>query len=268
MMINDYDGKAVLITGGTMGIGLATGLAFGKNGAHVYLTYAWGSADEDEVRQKFADAGAPEPVMLQADVAHDADTAPLMESIAKDHDGVEVFISNVSVVPTARGLESYSRRAMFKSLEFCTWPLVSYLQQIQKVFGRYPRYVIGVSTDGMDHNLEGYEYVAVSKAVMEVLCRYLVKHLRGEDIRINCIRTRNVETESALQMHGRDYPAFVKKYASANHFLQPEEVGNVMLAMCSGMLDALSGQVINVDRGGPFSDTLMQLYAHREEYGL
>ena len=267
-MINDFNGKAVLITGGTMGIGLATGLAFGKNGAQVYLTYAWGSADEDEIRQKFCEAGAPEPVMVQADVSRDDDTVALMERIAQDHDGVEVFISNVSVVPTAHGLQSYSKRAMFKSLEFCTWPLVAYLQQIHKTFDRYPRYVIGVSTDGMDLHLEGYEYVAVSKALMEVLCRYLVKHLQGEDIRINCIRTRNVETESALEMHGRDYPRFIKKYASANHFLQPDEVGNVMLAICSGMLDALSGQVINVDRGGPFSDTLMRLYRHREEYGL
>ena len=50
-MINDYNGKAVLVTGGTMGIGLATGLAFGRNGAQVYLTHAWGSADEDEVRR-------------------------------------------------------------------------------------------------------------------------------------------------------------------------------------------------------------------------
>ena len=29
-MINDYKDKAVLITGGTKGIGLATGLAFGR----------------------------------------------------------------------------------------------------------------------------------------------------------------------------------------------------------------------------------------------
>ena len=267
-MINDYNGKAVLITGGTMGIGLATALAFGRNGARCYLTYAWGSADEEQVRSAFADAGAPEPVILQADAGNLKDTVPLMERIQQEHDALEVFISNVSVVPKTKGVESYSKKALFRSLEFCTWPLVNYLQQAHKTFGRYPRYVVGVSTDGMDHHLEGYEYVAVSKAVMEVLCRYLVKHLRGEDIRINCIRTRNVETESALAIHGQDYPAFVKKYASPNHFLVPKEVGDAILAICSGLLDALNGQVIAIDRGGPFSDTLMRVYRNREQYGL
>ena len=59
MILNDYTNKAVLITGGTKGLGLATGLAFGRHGAHVYLTNKWGSADEDALRQQFVDAGAP-----------------------------------------------------------------------------------------------------------------------------------------------------------------------------------------------------------------
>ena len=44
---NKLDGKAVLITGGTDGIGRACGLLFARQGAHVYLTHRWGSADED-----------------------------------------------------------------------------------------------------------------------------------------------------------------------------------------------------------------------------
>ena len=49
--------KVVLITGGTRGIGLATGLAYGRHGAHVILTHRWGSADEDEIFRLFEEAG-------------------------------------------------------------------------------------------------------------------------------------------------------------------------------------------------------------------
>ena len=48
--INDFHGKCVLITGGTMGIGLATGLAFARQGACPVLTYKWGTADEVGLR--------------------------------------------------------------------------------------------------------------------------------------------------------------------------------------------------------------------------
>ena len=68
-MIADYGGKIVLVTGGTMGLGLATALAFGRRGARCVLTYRWGSTDEGEVRSRFEAAGAPPPMILQADAA-------------------------------------------------------------------------------------------------------------------------------------------------------------------------------------------------------
>ena len=49
-MMKDYNGKVVLITGGTKGIGLATGLAFGRMGAQLWLTHRCGSANEDDLR--------------------------------------------------------------------------------------------------------------------------------------------------------------------------------------------------------------------------
>ena len=267
-MINEYRDKAVLVTGGTKGIGLATGLAFGREGAHVFLTHRWGSADEDEVRALFAAAGATEPVILEADASVDEDTVRLMARIREEHETLEVLISNVCVVQIGKGLESWSKRALFKSLGYSSWPLVAYLQQAKKTFGAYPRYVVGTSSDGSDVYYEGYEYVAISKAVMETFCRYLTKHLEGEDIRINMVRTRNVITESALAVHGEDYPEFVRKFGGDGHFISTEQVGDAILALCSGLLDAMAGQILNVDKGGPFSDTLMTLYRRRDEFGL
>jgi len=267
-MINDYRSKAVLVTGGTKGIGLATGLAFGREGAHVFLTHRWGSADEGEVKELFAEAGAPEPLILEADASIDEDTVRLMERIREEHGSLEVLVSNVCVVQIGKGLESWSKRALFKSLGYSSWPLVAYLQQAKKTFGQYPRYVVGTSSDGPDVFYEGYEYVAISKAVMETFCRYLTKHLEGEDVRINMVRTRNVITESALAVHGEDYPEFVRKYGGDSHFITSEQVGDAILALCSGLLDAMAGQILNVDKGGPFSDTLMTLYRKRDEFGL
>ena len=267
-MINDYKNKAVLITGGTKGIGLATGLAFGGVGAQLFLTHRWGSADESEVLEKFADIGALPPVILEADASRDEDTVNLMERIKETHDHLEVLISNVCVVQIGKGVESWSKRALFKSLEYSSWPLVAYIQKAKNIFGSYPRYVLGTSSDGPDNYYEGYEYVALSKAVMETFCRYLSKHLLEEDIRINMVRTRNVITESALAVHGADYPAFVSKYGGDSHFITCEQVADAILAICSGLLDAFAGQVINVDKGGPFSDNLMRVYRRRDEFGL
>lgn len=257
-MRNDYKGKAVVITGGTKGIGLATGLTFGKNGAHCYLTHRWSSADEDEVRAKFAAVNAPVPEIVEADCSNDDDTEALCERIKKDHDSVEAFVSNVSVVQPATGLKSHRKRTLLKSIEYSGWPMVAYLQSIHAAFGKYPRYAVGLSSDGADQYFSHYEYVATSKTVMETLCRYLTYHLRGEDIRINVVRSRNVLTDAVDEIFGEDYVPFMRENAGDEYFMTPEEIGNSVFALCSGLLDSMNGQVLQVDKGMRFADTLMR----------
>ena len=267
MKLNDFHSKAVVITGGTKGIGLATGLAFGRQGADVYLTHRWGSADEDEIRSQFAAAGAPEPTIVEADVGRDEDTVALMGRIKGRHPAVEVFVSNVCIVQPADGIASYKKRSLIRSLEYSAWPFVAYLQQIEATFGRLPRYVIGMSSDGPDNYFSHYEYVAVSKAVMETMCRYLSHHLRREAINLNIIRSRNVLTDAVTEIFGEKYVDFMAKYAGEENFMYPQEIANVALALCSGMLDAVNGHTIQVDKGAAFADTLMRTKEQLEKWG-
>lgn len=269
MIPNDYNDKAVLITGGTKGLGLAIGQAFGAQGARVYLTNKWGSADEEGIRQAFDGAGAARaPVILEADAAEDEDTLKVMERIKADHDAVEVFISNVSFAQVANGVDRYKKRGLLTSLGYSAWPLVGYLQQINKVFGRLPRYTVGTSCDGADIYYPGYDFVAASKAVMETLCRYLATHMLGQDARVNILRSRPVATESLVATFGEAFEPFLKKYYSDDYFIEASEVADATLALCSGLMDAVSGQVILLDRGVAFCDNLMRLFEHRAEYGL
>ncbi|MCB9639189.1 MAG: SDR family oxidoreductase [Myxococcales bacterium] len=267
-MQNDFRGKAVLITGGTKGIGLAIGLAFGRLGAQTYLTHRWGSADESEILARFEALGAPAPQIIEADVVNDDDLKSLIKIIQEKHERIEVFISNVCVVQPANGIESYKKRSLLKSLEYSAWPFVNYTMQIKKAFGHYPRYVVGISSDGPDHYFSHYDYVAASKAVMETFCRYMASRLHKQDVRFNVVRTRSVPTDAIREIFGNDYVDFVSKYGGEEYFMQPEEVADAVLAVCSGMLDALNGQIIQVDKGSSFADTMLRLMEKREELGL
>ena len=266
--MNDLRGKAVLITGGTMGIGLATGLAFARQGAVCTLTHKWGTADEAEVRRLFAQEDLQPPRIIQADVSRDEDTVTVLEEMKQRHDRVEAFISNVSVALVVQGLEDYSKRSLFKSIEYSAWPLFAYPQKIKEVFGHYPRYVVGLSSAGPDHYYQNYDFVAASKALMETLCRYLNYRLFDQDVRINVVRSRLVRTESLRATFGRDFEEFAERFNMRRQFITVEEVANAVLALCSGLLDGVSGQVLMVDRGTTFFDNLMRLYHERDQLQL
>lgn len=254
----DLTGRTVLITGGTMGIGLATGLAYGKAGARAILTYRWGTADNDAVRQRFAEVGAPEPLILEADCSNTEDTDDLLDAIAKHHDGIDTFVSNVAFALRTHGLEDYKLRSLNKSLEYSTWPMFAYTQAIHDRFGRYPSHVIGLSSDGPDGFFMNYDFVAMSKAMLETMARYMNFRLFEHGTRVNVVRSRLVRTESFDATFGGEFHDFLESLGGFEDcYTTPEEIANVILVLGSGLCDAIGGQVIMVDRGFEFFDNLM-----------
>jgi NAD(P)-dependent dehydrogenase (short-subunit alcohol dehydrogenase family) len=267
-VLADFRDRVVLVTGGTMGLGLATALAFGQRGAACWLTYRWGSADEDALRDRFAAVGAPVPRFVQADSARDEDTDALLTEMRRSHTRVDVLVSNVSAAPVITELNDYSRRALFQSIDYSAWPLVEYTRRIKAAFGHYPRHVVGMSSTGVDSFSSGYDFVAASKAVLESLVRYVNYRLFDDDVRINVVRSRSVRTTSFDAHFGADFAEFAQRFTRESHFMRAAEVADVVVALCSGLMDGVSGQVLTVDRGTTFFDNLMRLYDEREELGL
>jgi NAD(P)-dependent dehydrogenase (short-subunit alcohol dehydrogenase family) len=268
-MIQSYDKKTVLVTGGTKGIGLATALAFAKLGASTVITYRWGSADEDEVRGKFAAVGAKSPLIVQADAADANDTLALLDDIKSHHTAIDVFVSNVAGSVVVPDFEGMTERALLKSISYSSWPVFAYLQTIKQKFNRYPRYVVATSSPGPDTYNPGYEFVAASKAVLETLVRYATYRLRDEGVNINVVRAAALDTQSTRDMFGPELFAFLERLAPPGFkWLKAEDVASVILALASGLLDGVKGQVITVDQGMLFGDDLMRLYTQREALAL
>lgn len=265
----DLRNRAVLVTGGTMGIGLATGVELGRLGADVTLTYKWGTADLDAVRARFRAADAKEPDIVEADAAVASDTSMVLERIrARGHERLHAFVSNVSLAAIVRSMDDYEERALDRSISYSTWPLVTYTKEAHRIFGRYPRHVIGLSSGGPDHFYKDYDFVAATKAVLETLTRYLAYRLFDEDCRVNVVRSRLVRTQSLRDTFGAGFEAFVERFNMDRQFISCEEVAGVIVALASGMLDGMNGQVVMVDRGTTFFDNLMRIYEERDQLDL
>lgn len=238
----------VLITGGTRGLGKAIGLEFACLGATTYLTHRWGSADEEELRAEFRGRGAPEPNIIESDASDPEATRELLTRIQSESGHLDVIVSNVAFAKIVHELADLTRSALDLSLGYSAWPLVQMTQLSRQVFGCYPRYVIAISSSGVDVCYDDYDLVGVSKAVLETFCRYLALRLRPYGVRVNAIRPGLLDTQSSRDTFGEQVMDAVGRRA-AGLFLSPASVAKACVALCSGWLDAVTGQVITVDQG-------------------
>jgi enoyl-[acyl-carrier-protein] reductase (NADH) len=92
--------------------------------------------------------------------------------------------------------------------------------------------------------------------------------LRDDGVRINVLRSRAIKTASFDDTFGGDFYGFLGTMVPPQWFMTVDEVADAALALCSGMFDAMTGQVVMVDRGNTFSDGISYLYANRKELGL
>ncbi len=253
-MIDSLRDKTILITGGTRGIGLATGLAFGAQGATAVLTHRWGTADEDEIVAAFKAAGAPAPIIKEADVSNADDLTDLMETLKTQADRPYAFISNAAFAPSIASLDDYRKRDFLRAFEYTTWPMASYTSAINDAFGAYPRYVVGLSSPGHVRFVPGYDAVAMAKSMLETMCSYMAQRLGPEGANVNIVRAGFVDTDALASVIGAERVEKLRK-DQPNQLVPAEEVASAVVAICSGLLDGMNGTVLPIDRGTVFGDT-------------
>ena len=103
---------------------------------------------------------------------------------------------------------------------------------------------------GAEKVVAGYNVMGVAKAALEASTRYLAKDLGPRNIRINAISAGPIQTLSARGVS--DFSTMLKHHAERaplGRNVDPREVGNTAVFLCSSMASGITGEVIYVDCG-------------------
>jgi NAD(P)-dependent dehydrogenase (short-subunit alcohol dehydrogenase family) len=261
----DFNGGAVIVTGGTRGLGKAIGLEFSRCGATVFLTHRWGSVDDDELRADFAREGLRPPEIVQSDASDREAIDALMQYVRSRAHPLAAVVSNLAFAKTVRSVDDLKRQSLELSLRYSAWPVVDLLQAARETLGSYPRYAVAISTDGSAVCHPGYDMIGAAKAVLETLVRYLALHLKSEGVRVNAIRCGPIDTQSLHAMFGDALAAVPREPhlpTRQEMMIEPQAVARACVAMCSGLMDSVTGQVLTVDEGLSLVGPLAYLTGH------
>src|SRR5262249_29450882 len=94
--VMEFDGKVVLITGGSRGIGRACAGAFARLGAQVTIGYAGNEAAAQETLSLIGSIGAPGAAM-QFDVADPQACSDAVDQLVRERGRLDVLVNNAGL---------------------------------------------------------------------------------------------------------------------------------------------------------------------------
>jgi NAD(P)-dependent dehydrogenase (short-subunit alcohol dehydrogenase family) len=184
-----YDGRAVLVTGGTRGIGEGCVRAFAAAGARV--AFCGRDADAGRALEKSVGAAAR---FVAADLASEADRRRLVEDALAAHGRLDCLVNNAGWHPPHRPIDGFGEGEFRELLELnvvAPWALCRLaLPHLRKTKGSIVNVSSLVASMGQLH---ATTYVA-TKGALTALTKALAVDEAEHDVRVNSISPGNIWT--------------------------------------------------------------------------
>ncbi|XP_069688497.1 3-oxoacyl-[acyl-carrier-protein] reductase FabG-like [Periplaneta americana] len=246
-------GKVVLITGASSGIGAATAVHLSKLGASLSLSGRNVENLNKVVDQCVISQSQPKPFLVTGELTNEADTKRILDSTIQHFGKLDVLVNNAGIVETGSientSLEQFDRlfNTNVRSLYHLTMLAVPHLIKTQ---GN----VVNVSSVNGLRSFTGVLSYCMSKSAVDQFTRCVALELASKKVRVNSVNPGVVVTN--LQRRGgldeEAYQKFLER-SKETHALgrpgQPEEVARAIAFLASDDASFITGATIPVDGG-------------------
>jgi len=243
-MFTSIAGRAVVVTGGTRGIGKGIASVFARNGARVLIT-----GRDDEIGRTAADELPGEVTFLEADTALREDCRR-MAAIAEERlGGVDVLCANAGIFPDSR-LEDMSEEDLDAVLAVNLKGTILAVQACLPALRRSGRgrVILTSSITGPITGFPGWTAYGASKAGQLGFMRTAAIELASSGITVNAILPGNIATEGLASL-GPEYAAGMTAAIPLRRLGSVDDIGYAALFFATDEAAYISGQTIVVDGG-------------------
>jgi glucose 1-dehydrogenase len=245
----DMKGRAVVVTGASLGIGRATAIALGKAGASVAINYRAHREEAEAVVRAIEDAGG-RAFALQADVADLAAVENLVTETVRRFGSLDVAVGNAAYSDREHFYEA-DMAGFRRTVDVTLWGAFHLLRAAARQMIEQKRggSICLVSSPHAFIPAPRAMAYNMSKAAVEHMARTAAIELSEFKIRVNVVQPgwtdtpgeRKFASEETLERAGAKIPL--------GRLGTPEEMARGILFLCDPANDYLTGAALLIDGG-------------------
>jgi 3-oxoacyl-[acyl-carrier protein] reductase len=266
-MFTSIAGRAVVVTGGTRGIGKGIASVFARNGARVLIT----GRDSDVARAAAEEldilAERPGEVsFIQADVSSREDCRRMAANAIERLGGIDVLCANAGVFPDSRladMTEDLLDQVLGVNLKGTVFSVQACLPALQR--SGHGRVILTSSITGPITGYPGWTGYGASKAGQLGFMRTAAIELAPSRVTVNAILPGNIVTEGLAEL-GEEYAEKMASSIPLRRLGSVDEIGYTALFLATDEAGFITGQTIVVD-GGQVLPEMLQAIAAAEAGG-
>ena len=248
MEIN-LQGKNILVTGASRGIGAAVAEQLGKSGARVAIHYGKNEAKAQEVAQKAGNSSA----IFQADLNDPASCSELFANVVRAFGKVDVLINNAGIAiqspiekPDQEWIKDWEQTMQVNMTASAILSRAAIRHFQQNKGGR----IIHISSRAAFRgDTVDYMAYAASKAAMVAFSRSIARGYGKQGITSFVIAPGFTATDMAqdfIDEYGMDYAL---QGVALDRLTQPQDLAPTIVLLASGLADHATGSTIDINAG-------------------
>ncbi|MGB3591584.1 MAG: 3-oxoacyl-[acyl-carrier-protein] reductase [Nonlabens sp.] len=241
------EGKNVIITGASRGIGNGIAQVFADHGANIAFTYASSEKPALELEEKLKSAGVHAKA-YKSNAANFQESHDLIADILKDFDSIDVLINNAGITKDNL-LMRISEEDFDQVIEVNLKSVFNMTKAVQRTMLKQRRgSIINMSSVVGVKGNAGQTNYAASKAGIIGFSKSVALELGSRNIRCNSIAPGFIETEMTDKLN-EDTVASWRNAIPLKRGGTPQDVANACVFLASDLSSYITGQTLHVDGG-------------------
>lgn len=241
------EGKAAIVTGGSLGIGAAIAIDLASHGADVAINYRQHDAEATTVVAKIESRGR-RGLAVKADVSSLADAERMVEEVLEKFGRLDILVNNAGINWDGviwKMTEEQWDAVIDVDLRGC----FNYIRAVAPIFREQESgKIVNISSINALRGKFGQTNYSAAKAGIIGLTKAAAKELGRHNVNVNAVAPGMIETEMM-----EDIPEKFKQIALEETVVgrlgQPEDVAHLVTFLCSEAARHITGEVIKVDGG-------------------